>query len=409
MKFIQDNVATPSFVFDADVIGQKSKFVNSLSDQHNFTALYSLKALNLIEINVTSKKYLGGYSASSLFEVKLAEELLAGTGCIHFTSPGIRFFEIEELTRLCDFISFNSLSQWKRFKGKAAGRTSAGLRINPQLSFIEDKRYDPCSKHSKLGVPIDNLVDVIKYRPDQLEGLDGLHFHTNCEAPDFNPLYKTILQLDSAIGPLLDRMRWINLGGGYSFEEGISYIPFENAIDLLQSKYGLEVFIEPGKAFVKDAGYLVSSVIDLFESDGKQIAVLDTTVNHAPEVFEYQYSPDVIGHTDSGEYEYILAGCSCLAGDLFGEYRFNEPLEIGSRVVFTDMAAYSLVKANMFNGINLPSIYKYSEDGSIELIKEYTYQDYRSRLGETTSETSRERNINTSNQESSKVISLSRG
>ncbi len=408
MKFVQDNVATPSFVFDIDVIRRKSKFVNSLSDQLNFTVLYSLKALNLIEINDVSTKYLGGYSASTLFEAKLTEELLGGTGCVHFTSPGIRFCEIEELTQLCNFISFNSLSQWKRFKGKTVGWASAGLRINPQLSSIKDDRYDPCSKYSKLGVPIDNLVDVIKYQPDQLEGLDGLHFHTNCEATDFNPLYKTVLQLDNTISPLLENMRWINLGGGYSFDEDISYIPFEKAIDLLQSKYGLEVFIEPGKAFVKDAGYLVSSVIDLFESDGKQIAVLDTTVNHAPEVFEYQYSPDVVGHTDSGEYEYILAGCSCLAGDLFGEYCFDKPLEIGSRIVFEDMAAYSLVKANMFNGINLPSIYKYTENGSLEILKEYTYEDYRSRLGELSDDTLRKRTSNTNNQESSKVTSIFR-
>ena len=156
---------------------------------------------------------------------------------------------------------------------------------------------------------------------------------------------------------------------------------FHSTIQLLQSKYNLEVFIEPGASIVRKSGYIVSSVIDLFNSDGKSIAVLDTSVNHMPEVFEYQFEPDVVGHVDGGRHEYILAGCTCLAGDIFGEYAFNEPMEIGSRIVFSNAGAYTLVKAHMVYGVNLPSIYAYTQDGKLELKKEFGYEDFMSRCG----------------------------
>jgi carboxynorspermidine decarboxylase len=171
------------------------------------------------------------------------------------------------------------------------------------------------------------------------------------------------------------------MGGGYLFDESMSLDKLTEAIMFLKNKYDVEVFIEPGKGIVGKAGYIVSSVIDLFESDGKTIAVLDTTVNHMPEVFEYQYKPDVMQEAENGKYKYILAGSTCLAGDLFGEYSFEEPLEIGYRIIFENMGAYTLVKANMFNGINLPSIYKFTKDGKLELIKEFGYEDFLSRCG----------------------------
>ena len=177
-------------------------------------------------------------------------------------------------------------------------------------------------------------------------------------------------------------MRWVNLGGGYLFDEAESLQPLCKAIDFLRSQYGLEVFIEPGAALVRAAGYIVSTVLDVFQSDGKEVAVLDTTVNHMPEVFEYGFEPDVLGHDDEAQNEYLLAGCTCLAGDLFGLYRFDEPLEAGSKVVFYNAGAYTLTKAHMFNGVNLPTIYAASESGNLVLKKRFTYGEYADRWGE---------------------------
>ena len=187
--------------------------------------------------------------------------------------------------------------------------------------------------------------------------------------------------LDRQIPRLLSNISWINLGGGYLFNE-VDPGDLYAAIGLLKEKYNLDVFIEPGQGVVEEAGYIVSSIIDIFESDGKNIAVLDTTVNHMPEIFEYQFRPEIMQESPDGFHEYILAGCTCLAGDVFGTYRFAEPLELGSRIVFQYMGAYTLVKAHMFNGVNLPSIYAYTQDGRLELKKEFGYEDFISRCGE---------------------------
>ena len=196
------------------------------------------------------------------------------------------------------------------------------------------------------------------------------------------PLLETVTGVTARLDPLLSGMEWFNLGGGYVWDETTDFGPIQEAVNLLTTKYGLEVLIEPGAGIVNSAGSLVASVIDIFKSDGKNIAVLDTTVNHLPEVFEYRYEPDVVEHFDNAPHEYILAGCSCLAGDLFGEYSFEEPLEIGSRVTFANVGAYSLVKAHTFNGINLPSIYMVTEAGDLELVRRFTYDDFLSRCGE---------------------------
>ncbi len=172
-------------------------------------------------------------------------------------------------------------------------------------------------------------------------------------------------------------MEWINLGGGYFIDDEEQLRELESIIKNVKDKYSLDVFIEPGKGLVGSAGFLVTSVVDLFESNGKQIAVLDTTVNHLPEVFEYQYRPHILQENPDGQYEYRLAGCSCLSGDLFGDYRFDQALEIGSRIIFKNVGAYMLVKANMFNGINLPAVNILKPDEGLELQKEFSYTDFR--------------------------------
>jgi carboxynorspermidine decarboxylase len=200
--------------------------------------------------------------------------------------------------------------------------------------------------------------------------------HTNCDSADLAPLLMTVERLLEGLEPLFDRIEWVNLGGGYLFHDPLNTAALAQAKARLQGRGRYRVFLEPGASLVRRAGQLVASVVDLFTSGDRQVAVLDTSVNHMPEVFEYQYEPDVVGDSLSGEHEYLLAGSACLAGDLFGGYGFVEPLHIGARVIFPDIGAYSLVKANMFNGLNFPTIYALSESGELTEIKHFGYADF---------------------------------
>ena len=371
---------TPALVYQESEIQEALRSLNEHSADVGCKVLFTLKPFVFVDALRLMVRQIDGFSVSSLFEARLAREVVGYEGIVQITTPGLRDEEITSIAEVCDYISFNSLPQWLRLRASVGG-TKLGLRINPQLSVVKDSRYNPCGRHSKLGVPLDRLTTILKGDPTYPSEISGLHIHTNCDSSDFTQLLRTVEHIDASLGDFLSRLSWINLGGGYIFDEAKSLEPFYEAVDLLRSKYGLEVFIEPGASIVRKAGYLVSTVLDLFTSDGKEIAILDTTVNHMPEVFEYQYRPEVIGHVDGAAYEYILAGCSCLAGDLFGEYAFAEPLEVGSRVVFSDAGAYTLVKAHMFNGINLPPIYALKENGDLEMKKRFTYEDFASRCG----------------------------
>jgi carboxynorspermidine decarboxylase len=380
MNFLKaEFIKYPAYIYNEKYI--LNNLDNLLKINSKCNHIFSIKAFSVLNGLELFSIYGDGFSVSSFFEAKLARDILGNEKMIHFTSPGLRPDEIEKVTDLCDYISFNSLSQWERFHEKVSDIVSCGLRVNTQLTFVKDKRYNPCRKHSKLGVPLDKLASISNNGNTTLRGLKGILFHTNCESTNFNHLLKTVKHLDAHIPRLLEQIEWVNMGGGYIFDESRSLDKFTEAVTFLKDKYNVEVFIEPGKGIVGKAGYLVSSVIDIFESDGKNIAVLDTTVNHMPEVFEYQFKPDIMQESENGKYKYILAGSTCLAGDLFGEYRFDEPLELGSRIVFENMGAYTLVKANMFNGINLPSIYVYTKDGKLELVKKFGYEDFLSRCG----------------------------
>ncbi len=375
------SLETPAFVCDENKINIALNYLRSIRSQAEFKVLFALKSFSLTYgMNLISPQ-VEGFSASSLFEAKLARSFIGNNKSVHITTPGFRSDEIEDISALCDYVSFNSLSQWDRYYKKVGKYTSCGLRINPQLPFVKDERYNPCRKGSKLGVPLNQLSEISNdgYKP--LHEVKGLHFHTNCESTDFEQLFQTVLHIDAYLPKLLGQVNWVNLGGGYLFEEGQNFNKLNEAIALLRDKYDVEVFFEPGKAIVGGAGYIVSSVVDMFENDGQTIAILDTSVNHMPEVFEYSYRPDVMQESRNGKYIYTLAGATCLAGDLFGEYRFDEPLEIGSQITFLDMGSYTLVKAHMFNGVNLPTIYAYTLDGKLELKKQFDYKDYKSRWG----------------------------
>ena len=381
MNIEKSEISTPCFVLDLNALQNSCKRVEAKALEHDLEFLFPIKCFNnIFGLNIISN-YCNGFSASSPFETMLSRQILGENKTVSYMSPYLTDRNITEIAATCGSISFNSLSQWNRFKFSTINTTSPALRINPQMSFVQDKRYDPCEKHSKLGVPLDILTQEIKRDISQFAELEGLHFHTNSESTDFTQLLDTVVHLDRSISQLLKKVKWINLGGGYYFDDGLNYEPFEKAIDLLKSKYCLTVIIEPGTALVQKAVSLVSSVIDLFESSGKTIVILDTTVNHLPEVLEFQYTPDAEGCTNDGQFEYILAGASCLTGDKFGTYRFDHPLGIGDWVTLRNVGSYSLVKGHMFNGINLPIVYCKQENGRIELLKEYTYEDFLDRCG----------------------------
>ncbi|MDP2903057.1 MAG: carboxynorspermidine decarboxylase [Methylovulum sp.] len=362
---------SPAFVLDETDLVNTLNILGGLREQSGCKLLYSIKALPFSTVLDIAKPYVDGFAVSSLFEAQLADGILAGRGGIHLTTPGIRADEIDGLAKLCTHISFNSLTQHQHFAPRTDKLASVGLRVNPKLSFLSDDRFNPCRQYSKLGVDIDTL-----WQSSSIDQIQGLHIHNVFSATDYTPLIKTLEKLTRYMADKLARLDWLNLGGGYLFAQISDHRPFIAAVDRLKSKYGLAVYIEPGKAVVGHCGYLLATVIDSFVSDGKAVAVLDTSVNHHPEVFEYQRQPALHEHHPRGRHQAVLAGCTCLAGDIFGEYSFEKPLHTGDRVVFKNIGAYSLVKANRFNGYNLPDIFRYNATG-ITRLKHHTYQDYR--------------------------------
>ena len=374
-------IETPGILFDIAELKHCARRVRSIVRESGGRLLYAVKACHTAALLEVLSDFVDGFSASSVFEAMISRQFCATQQSIHLTNPGLRESDFNRTVSLCDYVSFNSLGQLRRSRELATDQYKIGLRINPGVSFLTDRRYDPCRRRSKLGVPLDEIATLPSSCPLELGTLTGLLVHNNCDSDDFSELLETVRALDERASSVLSRVRWINLGGGYLYSAETSIQPYLDAVDLLQSKYALDVFVEPGAAFVRSSGSLVSAVVDIFERDGRLVAVLDTSVNHLPEVFEYQFEPDVEGHVENGRFTYLLAGCSCLAGDLFGVYSFDEPLEVGSRVVFRNAGAYSIVKAHMFNGINLPNIYLLTEKDELVLVKRFTYEDFASRCG----------------------------
>jgi carboxynorspermidine decarboxylase len=374
-------VDTPAFVIDERRVVEAIDTLQAVVADTQCRVLFALKAQAQADVLRVIRGRVAGLSASSLFEAELARAVIGDEGSVHITTPGFRPGEIPRLNELCDYVALNSLSQLTRFAPELPV-ASIGIRVNPELSFVKDARYDPCRAHSKLGVPLRQLTRILDHDPEVLAAVDGIHFHSNCDSSSFEPLLKTVRRLTSKIDGLFRQVSWVNLGGGYLFPRGTNVEPLCEAISLLSDRYGVEVFVEPGAALVRKAGCIVSSVVDLATSGGETLAILDTTVNHMPEIYEYQYEPDVVGHTPKGKFRYRLVGSTCLAGDTFGHYAFAQPLEIGSQVVFADMGAYTTVKAHMFNGVNLPTIYSITDSGELVLRKRFTYRDFAARCGE---------------------------
>lgn len=360
---------SPAIIVDRQGIENSIKTLSELRSKSGCRILYSIKALPFEPLLHWLQPHVDGFSVSSLFEAKLAHQVIDPHQSIHLTTPGIRPDETSELSEICSHISFNSYSQRQHFTINSDSLFSPGLRINPKLSFVNDIRYDPCRLHSKLGVGIDQLSSA------QLQNLSGLHIHTVFGQEEYTPLLRTVEKLQSQLGTFFAQLKWLNLGGGYLLNRIDNHQPFIDLVCQLREQYALDVYIEPGKSIVGDAVHLIATVLDCFVSDGKAIAVLDTSINHNPEVFEYQIQPDILQSDIQGKYFVTLVGSTCLAGDIFGEYCFKQAVKVGDQVHFIRMGAYSLVKANRFNGYNLPDIYALDATG-LRRLKHYDYSAY---------------------------------
>ena len=375
---------TPAFIYDEAGIARLLGKATEIRGGGGCRLLFAVKSFCFRDALELMAPHLDGFAVSSLFEAMLARSVLGDGGTVHFTAPGLRPQDAADLGRLCNHVAFNSVNQWRTFRDTVGTQVSCGLRVNPELSFIDDPRYDPCRPSSRLGEPLATVAEVL----DEPESVSGLLLHSNCDATDFGQLEATVDRMHRRLGHRLEdgRLRWVNLGGGYLLEdepdgETPDMTPLYRTLEFLQRQCGLETIIEPGAALIRTAGYLVATVLELQIRDGHRTAILDTTVNHMPEVFEYQYEPDVLGHRDDAEWDCTLAGCTCLAGDVFGEYRFDRPLAVGDRVAFLNTGAYTLVKAHMFNGVALPTIYALTSKGDLLLKRRYTYADFAARWG----------------------------
>ena len=367
-------VDTPAFVCDHARLESSVRAIRAVLEPLACRLLYSMKALPLSSVLRALARHVDGVSASSPFEVRLARNALGESGAIHFTSPGIRPADVPHLTATCDYIACNSLHQYRLLRD--GGRASLGLRVNVGIDFVGDPRYAPSRLNSKLGIPLDALNAMWRSGED-LRRVAGIHIHHNSESRNWSELAEAVgLTMDRLGSNLLPTARWLNLGGGYLFSHMTGLHELASALARLRERFELEVFMEPGAAVAADAGFLVASVVDLFESDSMVVAVLDTSINHQPNVFSYQYSPPVLTASRHGTHRYLLAGCSCLPGDVFGIYHFPGPLRVGSRVVFPSAGAYTLAKACMFNGIALPTLYDLWADGSLKLVSACSFEQF---------------------------------
>lgn len=367
-------VPTPSYVVEEELLRRNLEILHEIEQDTGAHVLFAQKCFSMYHFYPLIGRYLSGATASGLFEARLGHEEMGKEN--HVFSPAYKEEDFPELVKICDHIVFNSFAQWRKFGPQAlrAG-VSCGLRINPECSTQDHAIYDPCAEGSRLGVRLRDFDET------QLSGLDGLHFHTLCEQ-GAEALAVTLEAVEEKFGRYLPQMKWLNFGGGHHITKpGYDIALLKQCIRRMQQKYGLTIYVEPGEAVALNAGFLVASVLDIQEQNG--IAILDTSAAcHMPDVIEMPYRPPVVGAGEPGEFAhtYTLAGPTCLAGDTIGTYSFREPLAIGSRVIFGDMAIYTMVKNNTFNGMPLPDIIAVHENGAWEVVRRFGYDDFKKRL-----------------------------
>ncbi|NLC43563.1 MAG: carboxynorspermidine decarboxylase [Clostridiales bacterium] len=373
---LDNSIRTPYFLVDETRLLHNLNILKDVSERGGCKILLAQKAFSMFAVYPLLRKYLTGTTASGIFEARLGHEEFGGE--THVFSPAFREEEFVEVLNYADHIVFNSPNQVKKYgeRAKAAGK-SIGLRINPEKSTQDDLAiYDPCAPGSRLGTTLANFDESI------LPLLDGLHFHTLCEQ-NSDDLEVTVEAFKEKFGKYLNGMKWLNLGGGHHITRS------DYDLDLLihivkhiREKYNVDVYLEPGEAVVLNAGYLVTSVLEIFRNE-IEIAILDTSATcHMPDVLEMPYRPPLqgSGHPGKKANTYRLTGQTCLAGDVIGDYSFDLPLREGDKLVFEDMALYTMVKTNTFNGVPLPSIAYRDSNGVSRIIREFGYEDFKNRL-----------------------------
>jgi len=372
---------SPCFVVDEVAIEENCRLLADVQRASGAKILAALKAFSMWSLGPLVGRYLSGICASGLHEARLGREAYGGE--VHTFCAAFSKHELREVLNLSDHVVFNSHAQWARFGALAREAQAArpglrfGLRVNPERSEGTVPLYDPCAPCSRLGIP------RAEFHGEQLEGISGLHFHALCEQ-DFPPLERTVAAFEQKFGEFIPRMEWINFGGGHHITR-FDY-QLEPLIALLQAfraRHGVELYLEPGEAIAYHAGVLVAEVLDL-PVNGMPLAILDTSATcHMPDVIEMPYRPNILDASEPGSrpQTYRLGGQTCLAGDVIGDYAFAEPLRIGQRLVFEDMAYYTMVKTTTFNGINLPSIAIWnSQTDALRVVRSFGYEDFKERL-----------------------------
>ncbi|HEM3664492.1 TPA: carboxynorspermidine decarboxylase [Streptococcus suis] len=371
-----DQVPTPAYVIDEAKLVNNLEILKSVQERTGCKVLLAQKAFSMYATYPLISQYLAGTTASGLYEAKLGREEFGGE--VHVFAPAFKDADLEEILEIADHIVFNSERQLRKHvdKCRAVG-VSVGLRINPECSTQGDHTlYDPCAAGSRFGVRIDQFSE------DLLDLVDGLHFHTLCEQ-NSDDLKTTLDAVEAKFGPYLHRIKWLNMGGGHHVtREDYDLDLLISSIQHMQETYGLGVYIEPGEAIALNAGYLVTEVLDIFEN-GIETLVLDASATcHMPDVLEMPYRPPLRHGFEAGEkaYTYRLSSNTCLTGDIIGDYSFEKPVEIGDKLYFEDMAIYSFVKNNTFNGIGLPSLVLMDKTGDCRIVKSFGYEDFKGRL-----------------------------
>lgn len=372
-----NELPTPCYVIDENIIEENCKVLADVMKKTGCHALLAQKAFSNYALYPLIGKYLSGTTASGLYEARLGREEMGREN--HVFAPAYKDEDMDELVKICDHIVFNSISQLEKHKEKCRN-VSIGIRVNPEFSTQDGHEiYDPCGKGSRLGVTA-NLL-----RNADLTGIDGLHFHTLCEQ-NSDDLKKTLDVVEEKFDFLLRKVKWVNFGGGHHITRKDYDVELLcDCITHIKEKYNVKVYIEPGEAVALNAGYFITTVLDKVKNSGITCLILDgSAACHMPDVLEMPYTPPLsegsIIETPEKEFDYRLGGNTCLAGDIIGNYRFDHDVQIGERLTFCDMAIYSMVKNNTFNGIPLPSIYSMDRNGDCRLIKSFGYNDFKERL-----------------------------
>jgi carboxynorspermidine decarboxylase len=383
---------SPCFVVDLKRLRHNLAVLDEVQQRAGCTIVLALKGFAMWSVFPLVRQTLRGCCASGWWEARLAREEFGGEVLTY--SPAYKDDEIEALLEITDHLDFNSLGQWRRFRGRVTahrrfreGGLRCGLRINPECSTAATPLYDPCAPGSRLGITAGELAAA---GPAELEGISGLHFHTLCEQGS-EDLATTLEAVEERFGSLLasPRITWLNMGGGHWITKpGYDRDLLVDLVRRVRDRYGLEVFLEPGEAVAIHTGELHAKVVDVVRNGGVEIAILDVSATaHMPDVLEMPYRPELFGPDGTragaaGELPHLfrLAGPTCLAGDVVGDYSFERPLVPGDRLVFDDMAHYTMVKTTIFNGVRHPAIAVREEDGTIRVVREFDYADYRDRL-----------------------------